>query len=158
MLKEYMKSNTKKDLVVITNIEKNKFYEELKQNTGFENDKRIKFVGTVYNQDLLAEIRRNAYGYIHGHEVGGTNPSLLEALATTKLNLLLDVGFNKEVGQDGALYWNKEDKNLANLIDNLEGLTDEKIEEYSKKAKNRILNNYSWDKIVKDYEDVFMKD
>lgn len=158
MLKEYMKSNTKKDLVVITNIEKNKFYEELKQNTGFENDKRIKFVGTVYNQDLLAEIRRNAYGYIHGHEVGGTNPSLLEALATTKLNLLLDVGFNKEVGQDGALYWNKEDKNLANLIDKLEGLTDEKIEEYSKKAKNRILNNYSWDKIVKDYEDVFMKD
>lgn len=158
MLKEYMKSNTKKDLVVITNIEKNKFYEELKQNTGFENDKRIKFVGTVYNQDLLAEIRRNAYGYIHGHEVGGTNPSLLEALATTKLNLLLDVGFNKEVGQDGAVYWNKEDKNLANLIDKLDELPAENIEEYSKKAKNRILSNYSWDKIVKDYEDVFIKD
>ena len=97
MLKEYMKSKTKKNLVVITNIEKNKFYEDLKQSTDFENDERIKFVGTVYNQELLAEIRRNAYGYIHGHEVGGTNPSLLEALATTKLNLLLYVGFNKEV-------------------------------------------------------------
>ena len=158
MLKEYMKSKTKKNLVVITNIEKNKFYEDLKQSTDFENDERIKFVGTVYNQELLAEIRRNAYGYIHGHEVGGTNPSLLEALATTKLNLLLDVGFNKEVGQDGAVYWNKEDKNLANLIDKLDELPAENIEEYSKKAKNRILSNYSWDKIVKDYEDVFMKD
>ena len=158
MLKEYMKSKTKKNLVVITNIERNKFYEDLKQSTDFENDKRIKFVGTVYNQELLAEIRRNAYGYIHGHEVGGTNPSLLEALATTKLNLLLDVGFNKEVGQDGAVYWNKEDKNLANLIDKLDELPAENIEEYSKKAKNRILSNYSWDKIVKDYEDVFIKD
>ena len=46
--------------------------------------------------------------YLHGHEVGGTNPSLLEALESTDLNLLLDVGFNKEVAEDGALYWNKE--------------------------------------------------
>ena len=158
MIREFMASDIDKDLVIITNVEHNKFYDQLKEKTHFNADKRIKFVGTVYDKDLLKYIRENAYGYIHGHEVGGTNPSLLEALATTKLNLLLDVGFNKEVGQDGALYWNKEDKNLANLIDNLEGLTDEKIEEYSKKAKNRILNNYSWDKIVKDYEDVFMKD
>ena len=37
------------------------------------------------------KIRENAYGYFHGHEVGGTNPSLLEALGSTRLNLLLDV-------------------------------------------------------------------
>lgn len=158
MIREYMKSKTKKDFVIITNIEKNKFYEELKKKTNFENDKRIKFVGTVYNQDLLAEIRKNAYGYIHGHEVGGTNPSLLEALATTKLNLLLDVGFNKEVGDNGAVYWSKEDNDLANLIDSLDKISSDEINNYSKKAKNRILNNYSWNKIVKDYEDVFMKD
>jgi len=108
MITEYMKSKTSKDFVLITNVEKNKFYEMLKEKTKFNEDKRIKFVGTVYNQDLLKKIRENAYGYIHGHEVGGTNPSLLEALATTDLNLLLDVGFNKEVGQDGALYWNKQ--------------------------------------------------
>ncbi|ETJ25548.1 Glycosyltransferase, partial [human gut metagenome] len=68
-------------------------YEELRQKTGFDKDERIKFVGTVYDQELLKKIRENAYGYLHGHEVGGTNPSLLEALATTDLNLLLDVGF-----------------------------------------------------------------
>ena len=43
-----------------------------------------------------------------GHEVGGTNPSLLEALGSTKLNLLLDVGFNREVAEGNALYWTKE--------------------------------------------------
>ena len=45
------------------------------------------------------KIRENAYGYFHGHEVGGTNPSLLEALGSTDLNLLLDVGFNREVAE-----------------------------------------------------------
>ena len=107
MIAEFMKSTTSKKLVIITNIEKNKFYERLKQKTEFYKDERIKFVGTVYNKDLLKEIRKNAYGYLHGHEVGGTNPSLLEALATTNLNLLLDVGFNREVAMDGALYFNK---------------------------------------------------
>ena len=80
-------------------------------------DKRIRFVGTVYDQELLKKIRENAYGYFHGHEVGGTNPSLLEALGSTDLNLLLDVSFNREVALDNALYWNKTDGNLANLIE-----------------------------------------
>ena len=77
--------------------------------TGFEKDGRIKFVGTVYDAELLKKIRECAYAYIHGHEVGGTNPSLLEALASTKLNLLLDVGFNREVAEEGALYWKKDE-------------------------------------------------
>lgn len=93
--------------MLITNVEQNKFYEELREKTGFEKDKRIKFVGTVYDQELLKKIREDAYGYFHGHEVGGTNPSLLEALGSTQLNLLLDVGFNREVAEDGAMYWSK---------------------------------------------------
>ncbi len=52
--------------------------------------------------------------------IGGTNPSLLEALESTKLNLLLDVGFNREVGEDGALYWKKD--RVAHVIDQAEQL------------------------------------
>lgn len=92
MIREFMASDSTKDLVIITNVEENAFYESLKEKTGFLNDKRIKFAGTVYDAALLAEIRYFAYGYFHGHEVGGTNPSLLEALSTTKLNLLLEIG------------------------------------------------------------------
>lgn len=156
MITEFMKSNTKKDFVLITNVEQNKFYEQLRQKTGFDKDSRIKFVGTVYDQELLKKIRENAYGYFHGHEVGGTNPSLLEALASTDLNLLLDVGFNREVGEDGALYFNKEDMNLSSLIDKLDKINNENIDEIGKKAKSRILKEYSWTYIVDRYERIFL--
>ena len=98
-------------------------------------DKRIKFVVTVYDTELLTKIRKNAYAYIHGHEVGGTNPSLLEALATTNLNLLYEVRFNKEVAKDSAIYWNKEENNLSTLLNSTEDISAVEIKEYGKKAK-----------------------
>ena len=79
MIREFMKSSSKKDFAIITNVNE-RFLDELEQKLHFRDDSRIKFVGTVYNQELLMKIRENAYGYFHGHEVGGTNPSLLEAL------------------------------------------------------------------------------
>ena len=91
--------------------------------------------GTVYNQELLKKIREDAYGYFHGHSVGGTNPSLLEALSSTKLNLLYDVGFNREVAYDAALYWNLEEGNLAEVINKAEHLNKTEIAEYEEKAK-----------------------
>lgn len=157
MINEFMKTKTKKDLVLITNIKKNKFYKELKSSTSFREDSRIKFVGTVYNQELLKKIRENAYGYIHGHEVGGTNPSLLEALASTKLNLLLNVGFNKEVGKDGAVYFDKSNNNLSNLIDRVDLLNFDELNEIDKKAKARINNDYTWEKIIDKYESLFLE-
>lgn len=151
MIREFMKSGTTKDFVIITNVEHNKFYEELKISTGFEQDKRIKFVGTVYDQELLKKIREQAYAYFHGHEVGGTNPSLLEALASTDLNLLLDVGFNREVAEDGALYWNKDNGNLAGLIDQCEYISETERQDISLKAKKRIEEEYSWKYICDKY-------
>ena len=74
MIKEFMRSSVKKDLVVITNVN-DKFYNSLEKKIHFKSDPRIKFVGTVYDQELLKKIRENAYAYLHGHEVGGTNPS-----------------------------------------------------------------------------------
>lgn len=156
MIREYMKSNTDKDLVIITNVEENKFYNKLWLNTQFTSDKRIKFVGTLYNDELLKKIRENAYAYIHGHSVGGTNPSLLEALASTEINLLFDVNFNKEVGDNGALYFNKNNGDLSSLIDKVDKLQDEEIKLLSNNAKSIIVNKYSWNKIVNDYEETFV--
>ena len=143
MIREFMLSNTTKDFAIITNSnEKYKAYLEEKYH--FSNDKRIKFVGTVYDKELLKKIRENAYGYFHGHEVGGTNPSLLEALGSTNLNLLLDVGFNREVGHNAAIYWTKETGNLANLIEKADAMTPEQIKNYGDLAKKRIQTAYSW--------------
>mgnify|MGYP004597133147 FL=1 len=157
MIKEFMKSKTKKDLVIITGYEGVGLYDELKEKTHFDKDKRIKFVGTVYDQQLLKKIREDAYGYIHGHSVGGTNPSLLEALGRTDLNLLFDVCFNREVGQDGAKYWTKEYGLLAQMLERADQMTDREIEEIGIKAKERIDKYYSWEYITQRYEELFTK-
>jgi rhamnosyltransferase len=156
MIREFMLSKTNKELVIITNHEDNKYYDQLLEKTNFKTDERIKFVGTVYDQELLKKIRENAFAYLHGHEVGGTNPSLLEALASTKVNLLLDVVFNKEVGADGALYFSKNEGDLANNIDSLDSLVSERINELDRKSEDRIKSSYSWGKIVDEYEEVFI--
>ncbi len=157
MLREYMASKTEKDFALITNVSEG-FLEELKQKTGFHKDSRIKFVGVVYDQELLKKIRQNAWGYFHGHEVGGTNPSLLEALGSTKVNLLLDVGFNREVAEDAALYWTKEEGSLARLIENADALTPEAVNGLGEQAKNRIASAYSWQFICDEYEKLFLKE
>lgn len=156
MIREYLRSHSKKDFAIITNIN-DKFLDELENKLNFKSDTRVKFVGTVYDNELLKKIRENAYGYFHGHEVGGTNPSLLEALSSTKLNLLLDVGFNKEVGADAALYWSKNDYSLAKLIDEADNLSSEEIIKYEAAAKERIKSAYSWKYIGDRYKNVWFK-
>lgn len=157
IIKEFMRSSTKKDLVIITNIGNNSFYKRLKYVTGFNQDPRIKFVGTVYDQELLKKIREDAYAYIHGHEVGGTNPSLLEALGSTAINLLLNVGFNREVAEDGAFYWEKEKDSLKKQIFLVEHMDTKKIIALKRKAKSRITNLYNWNYIIEKYEKIFLE-
>ena len=153
-IREFMASSTKRDLVIICNQEGNPYFEELRARTGFDQDPRVKFVGTVYDQDLLKYIRKEAFAYIHGHEVGGTNPGLLEALAQTDLNLVLGVSFNQTVAKDTAQYWTKETGNLAHLIDQVDSLED--VSEWGQRAKANMKQNFTWEKIVGEYEELFL--
>ena len=107
---------------------------------------------------LIKKIREEAYAYLHGHEVGGTNPSLLEALASTKINLLLDVGFNKEVAGQNALYWSKKTGDLAALIDRADELPQEEISRLDHGSTEQIVRYFSWEKICADYEAVFQNE
>ena len=86
----------------------------------------------------MKKIRENAYAYFHGHTVGGTNPSLIEALGSTELNLLVDVGFNREVAENCALYWKREQGDLAKLINETDSMNDRKIAEFGNQAKKRV--------------------
>lgn len=154
MIREFMRSKSKRNLAIITTTN-DQLFNRLEYELHFKYDKRIKFVGTVYEKELLMKIRENAYGYIHGHEVGGTNPSLLEALGSTDLNLLLDVGFNREVAEDAAVYWNKVKGNLAAYIDKVDRMASEDIVIRAEKAKKRIRDFYSWDYIADKYMKLF---
>ena len=155
MIREFMQSKTKRDFALVTNVNEG-FLNELEEKTHFRSDPRIKFVGTVYDQDLLKKVRENAYGYFHGHEVGGTNPSLLEALASTRLNLLLDVGFNREVAEDSAFYWTKDAGNLAELIERADALSEEETVKFDDASTKRIEMAYSWRYITTLYETLFL--
>lgn len=156
MIREFMLSNSKRDFALVTNVN-DKFLGELEQRTHFRGDPRIKFVGTVYDQELLMKIREQAYGYLHGHEVGGTNPSLLEALSSTNLTLLLDVGFNREVAEGSALYWTKEPGDLAALIDQADRMGSAEVARLGRAARARIAEAYSWRHIADEYEELFLK-
>ena len=156
VIKEFMKSDTKKDLVIISGYQTTPLHDLLVNEYKIEDDPRIKLVGTLYDEQLLKKIRENAYAYIHGHSVGGTNPSLLEALGRTDVNLVYDVSFNKEVAKDGAIYWNEEYALLRNLIKRCDEATIDKRYELGLQAKARIEGSYTWEHITDQYEELFL--
>ncbi|SNZ04768.1 rhamnosyltransferase [Terribacillus aidingensis] len=158
VIREFMNSNSTKDLVIITNHLGTDLFEKLSNKLRMGNDKRIKFVGTVYDSQLLNKIRQDSFAYIHGHSVGGTNPSLLEALSITKLNLLYDVSFNREVGEEAGIYFTSTEGSLRNRISEVEELSEEQQDIFGRKAKQRISDDYSWGNIVADYENEFLKE
>lgn len=154
-IREFMASGTARKLVLLTNSEENKFMRRLRKTTGFDRDPRIVFAGTVYEAQLVKRIREGAIAYIHGHEVGGTNPSLLEALASTPVNLLIDVPFNREVGQDAALYFGKAPGSLGGLIQKADVMASEQREAMAARATNRIITAYASEDISARYEALF---
>lgn len=154
IINEFKKSKIDKDLVIISNIENSSYYEVFKENTKYEDDKRIKVLGSIYDKQELSIIRKNAYLYLHGHSVGGTNPSLLEAMSLTNLNLLFDCVFNKEVGSDTCLYFSNKNNNLKRLLDNKD-LLDKSKKKLGILAKKRIDDSYTWKLVVQKYKDIF---
>lgn len=150
LIKSFMASTTTSDLVIITNYEGNAFYQSLKKLTSFEKDKRVKFVGTVYDKNLLLNIRESACAYLHGHEVGGTNPSLLEAMWSSPQNLVLDVNFNRNVVLDSAIYFDRN-----NLTEKINSLSDAPTNQLSA-SRQIVMSTYTWPLIVKQYEDLFL--
>ncbi len=158
MFKGFIASNSSRNLVVVTNYktEIQSFLQHIKDSTGYEADKRVKMVGTVYDKELLHYLRQYAHGYIHGHSVGGTNPGLLEAMSETDMNLLYGCPFNREVGANAAVYFDDE-KELTDLIQKIDTYSEDRIHEYGDLAKTRMMKEYSWDGIVEKYEHLFMK-
>lgn len=157
IIKEFMKSKINKELVIISNITGSKYYDELKNITSCDNDERIRILPGIYDEEKLSVIRKNAFLYLHGHSVGGTNPSLLEALSLTNLNILFDVNFNKQVGMNSCLYFDDKNgslKKLLNKDDYLKSIQKEK----GILAKKRIEDEYTWEYILSKYEYIFGDD
>lgn len=155
IIKEFLKSSSDKKLIIIT-TENDKLLQEFDDRLHFLDSGRVTVADSVYDKQLLKKIRENAYAYIHGHEVGGTNPSLLEALASTDVNFVLDVSYNHEVAEDAAIYWDKDGRDLSDVINANDKMQQDRRAEYSNLAKTRISDEYTWESIAQKYENEFL--
>lgn len=99
---------------------------------------------------------RTVFAYIHGHSVGGTNPSLLEAMIMKNIIIAHDNVFNREVASDSVLYF-KDSSNLKNHIENIEKKS-EVYQDLREKSCQRVKKKYTWDKIIDKYVTFFMAD
>ena len=150
IISEFISSFSKKKLVIVGDVPyKDKYAEKVKN----IDDKRLLFTGYITDQELLAELYHNCYIYFHGHEFGGTNPTLLKALAYGCSILALDTVFTREVldGEEYGLFFKKDKGLLTEKIQQLEK-DSQTVYEYRKKSRNRIVENYTWDKITNQYK------
>jgi glycosyltransferase involved in cell wall biosynthesis len=155
IVKGFEQSTTKRKLVVVGDVPyKDQYAQSIKQTT----DKRIIFPGYVKDPHLLQELYCNSYAYFHGHEFGGTNPTLLSALAYGCCILAIDTVFSREVllDEQHGLYFKKEPDAVTQLI-NLVDQQNELTELYRKKSRERIVGHYTWEKIAAQYENLFLK-
>lgn len=111
----------------------------------------VQLVGAVYGADLVA-LRFHAFSYIHGHEVGGTNPSLLEAMGCGDLVLALDTEFNREALADAGRYWSKADRSLSSLLREADATEAKNLAVTSEKARDRIRELYVWDEVAERHD------
>ncbi len=153
VIKAFEKVKSDLKLVVVGDAPYSSEYIKELRNT---KDPRIIFTGYIFG-DGYREFQSNAYLYIQATEVGGTHPALLEAMGHGNCVLANDVPEHQEVLEDAGFYFNTDESDhLKNQIQYL--LENPKfVEEKRKTAIKRIEQNYTWDKIDSDYEDLFLK-
>ncbi|WP_242203344.1 DUF1972 domain-containing protein [Aestuariivivens insulae] len=145
ILQGFHKSNSKFPFLVIGKLNKYGIY--LKEK--YKEDSRIKFLGAIYNQEDLNNLRYYSRYYFHGHSVGGTNPSLLEAMASKALIIAHDNIFNKSILAENAEYF-KSHLDIQEIF-----VKDQYIkykEVFCLNNTNKIKDKYSWEKINAHYE------
>jgi glycosyltransferase involved in cell wall biosynthesis len=146
----FNKTASKRVLAIVGDANyKSRFGAELEAIAG----DRVRFLGRVGNMEHVKELFANANAYIHGHTVGGTNPTLLHALGASSCILARANVFNAEVlGEYGLLFQDADD--LAAKIQLIEEQP-ELAEEYRRRAPDRIRDVYNWERVTDQYEELF---
>ena len=160
ILEAFVASNSQKQLAIAGGADykgnklENEFLAKLK-NIANEN---VKFLGHIDSSEHIKELHHHCFAYIHGHQFGGINPSILKALGFSNCILALNTPFNDEVlegGRYGVLF----DKNVASLTEKIQMLEQqpEQVEDFRRRATEQIRNRFNWENIAQQYLDVFEK-
>ncbi|WP_412464806.1 DUF1972 domain-containing protein [Flavobacterium mekongense] len=155
MVLEGVAMNEDKTPILVIGKHETKYGEYLKNK--FKAHENIRFLGGIYNLEHLNNLRYFSNLYFHGHSVGGTNPSLLEAMASKALVIAHNNDFNKGILKNNSYYFSnaQEVKNILNAIKKNDNL------QLVQNNYDAIVNEFNWDKINGEYlqlfEDCFAK-
>lgn len=151
IIKSFKKYIGRKKLVIVGALEKTAYVDGLKS----VSNERVIFTDAIYNKQVLDSLRQGCFIYLHGHTVGGTNPSLLEAMAAKCACLCHDNVFNLEVTEGKQIYFHSPNE-LAIMLNLLEHKSND-LDAQRNRALERIQQSYSWDKTCEMYIDLFKK-
>ena len=157
IVESFIKSKSKRKLVIVGDVPYEDLYASKIKSQG-DRDDRLLFTGYVTDQTELAELYHNAYCYVHGHEYGGTNPTMLKALAYGCAIMALDTPFNREMLQNGdhGEFFHKSIPAIATVFDELDE-DQEKVKLLKKTAREGITADYDWDNVTEKYLDLFQR-
>jgi len=154
----YRHSEETRPLVVVGSAPYSRWYVDKVHEAAAE-DRRIRFLGGVYDQQVLDQLYGNCRTYIHGHSVGGTNPSLLRAMGAGAPVLAFDCPFNREVTADQAFFWSNAEGLTALLDEVAESASvldteqmQERLAELSEAGRARVAQDYRWEDVADEYE------
>ena len=150
MIEGYLLSSQNIPLIIIGNLQENSYVNKLLSKAS----DNIRFLGGVYDANKLNAIRFSCFAHIHGHSVGGTNPSLLEALGSSNIIIAHDNIFNREVAGNSMYYFNCPTE-LNFVFQELQLLNSSEKNELSEISQNRIKEYYNWDSIRIRYYNFF---
>ncbi|MGZ7107765.1 MAG: DUF1972 domain-containing protein [Methanobacterium sp.] len=150
----FSKTRSKYPLIIVGDFTDHDYEKEIFSLS--RNHQNVHFLGSIYDIELLDMLRQNCFGYLHGHTVGGTNPSLLEAMSMGNIIVAHGNQFNKEVCGNCAIYF-EDSENLKEKIKLIES-NPENYQKLKLEAFYRVKKGYLWKKIVEDYETLFERD
>jgi glycosyltransferase involved in cell wall biosynthesis len=145
----YRRSRAKLPLVVVGSVPYPSEHERHVQ-TLAASDHRIRMIGGVWDQDLLNSLYAGSASYLHGHSVGGTNPSLLRAMGAAAAVIAWDVNFNREVLGDTGWFFSNPTA-LAAAVEEIES-DPVAAGALGKDACKRATTEYRWDDVALGYE------
>lgn len=152
MIKGFMDSNSTSPLVIIGGLAT----KHAKKLLALANQNpKVIFLGGIYDTDAVNNLRHFSKAYLHGHSVGGTNPSLLEAMACESFIIAHDNEFNRSVLEDNALFFSNE-SNIKNILNGLNDNIRRNADIFKVKNLELIRTRYDWDYII-DCHDKFFK-
>jgi glycosyltransferase involved in cell wall biosynthesis len=114
-------------------------------------DDRVSFLGGVWDQQQLDQLYANCFTYLHGHSVGGTNPSLLRAIGAAAAVIAYDVDFNREVVAEAGRYFG-DATDVARLLEAAE--SDPAAVALEGKRAGELAEQYDWDDVASGYEEL----